>query len=366
MFTQQATYLHKDFVGNMNFIASVTGAIGEELAAVQEKALELGRQKPYTPSQIAGAMANLSLSGLKTTETNELIGTVLNLASAGRTDIEFAGQTAAAVMRATERMPSEMENVADIMAKTQARTSATVRDLSISSRQILGLASAAGHSSEELFAIIGLLRNLGQIPSTIGVYMRQILSFMARSRIQKDLKKMGVDVTASRKSFLTLVRELERVGADADKIMEIFLGPSGSLLNLLMNIGSDKIQALVSELENSEGFAQQVAIRQESGIYGAYRRRDSARQGLMHAAMENGLEWFLTRMADAQFEMYSRLASSKAGSLALGSTSLVGSFAGNAVSYLAQFGLAVIGVRELVTKAHYLELRRSSRDCGFS
>lgn len=71
-----------DFDSAMSKVAAVSGATGEDLQALRDKAREMGSQTKFSASEAAEAMNYMAMAGWKTTDMLSGIDGVMNLAAA--------------------------------------------------------------------------------------------------------------------------------------------------------------------------------------------------------------------------------------------------------------------------------------------
>lgn len=78
------------FESSMSKVSALSGATGDDLAALESKARELGSSTTFSASQAADALGYMALAGWDTQAMLAGVGPVLSLAQAGELDLAAA------------------------------------------------------------------------------------------------------------------------------------------------------------------------------------------------------------------------------------------------------------------------------------
>ena len=76
-----------DFDSSMSKVAAVSGAAGDDLQALRDKAREMGAQTKFSASEAADAMNYMAMAGWKTEDMLSGIEGIMNLAAASGEDL---------------------------------------------------------------------------------------------------------------------------------------------------------------------------------------------------------------------------------------------------------------------------------------
>ncbi|MBL4772011.1 MAG: phage tail tape measure protein, partial [Planctomycetes bacterium] len=146
-----------NFEKAMNRVRALSGATGEDLKALREQALLLGRTTVHSASEAATAQGLLAQAGFNTQEMLSTLPGVLNLASAGQIELASAANISANVLRGYNLEATQSGMVADVLAKAQASANVTIEELGEAFKMAGPLASAAGLDFNETAAALALV-----------------------------------------------------------------------------------------------------------------------------------------------------------------------------------------------------------------
>ncbi len=287
-------------------VKAVSGATGEEFDQLESLAKELGSTTQYSASQAADAMGFLAMAGFDATETITALPGVLDLAAAGALELGQAADIASNILSGYGLETHEIGRLNDVLAKTFTSTNVNLQMLGESFKYVGPVGASAGVQFEELSAAIGLLGNAGIQGSEAGTALRaSIARLLSPTKDVSDtLTELGVKVTDSAGDLLPLVdiiEQLETSGAKTADMMTIFGLEAGPAMQAIVSQGSEALRELSAELENSGGWAQNVAEIQMSGAAGAFNTFKAAVEGLaIEIAQAGALEWaanLATRLA---------------------------------------------------------------------
>jgi TP901 family phage tail tape measure protein len=288
-----------DFEASMNGVRAVTGASGKDFDALKDKAKELGSTTQFSASEAANAMEFLGMAGWETSDVLSGLPDVLNLAAASGLDLASAADISSNIMSGFGIKAEEAAKVSDVLAKAAASANVDVAMLGESMKYAAPLASAAGWSLEETAAAVGILGDAGIQGSMAGTGMNSILATLADTASSggKKLKEFGVaakDSNGEVRPLTDVLADLADEGADVADVIGIFGLEAGPKMQALLGRGSEGLRDLITDLENSEGAAEEMAAIRMEGFNGSVKELSSAFEGLMIAIGESGLLEYAT------------------------------------------------------------------------
>jgi len=283
-----------DFEAQLNRVRAVTGATGEEFAALETQARELGATTRFSASQAADAMGFLGMAGFEATEILGAMPSVLQLAAAANLDIASSADIASNILSGFALQTEELSEVNDALVATMTRTNTDLMMLGEAMKYVGPIAQGAGVSINETAAAIGLLGNAGIQGSMAGTTLRGVISNLLNvtGPAADVIERLGLVTTDSAGNFvglISVVKQLEESGASTADLMTIFGDRAGPGMAALVSQGSAALIDLTNELENSGGIAQEIADIQMQGLNGAMLELKSAVEGLFIAFAESGL-----------------------------------------------------------------------------
>ena len=283
------------FDDQMAKVAAVSGATGDELVSLREKAKELGATTAFSATEAAEGMEFLGMAGFKTNEILAGIGPTLALAAAGGVELGEAADIASDVGTAFGLAADEIGRVADVIAQTATSANTNVLMMGESFSKLAPIAKQTGQSIEETSAAIGLLANAGVKASEAGTATRNILMQLALPEVQKKLEDLGAavrdDVTDEFLPLMDILRNFDAATANMsgpEKLAlqtELFGKRSSAAVGILSTAG-DEIDNMRATMDNAEGAASRMAETMMSGLGGAGVQIKSAFEGLQIAIIE--------------------------------------------------------------------------------
>jgi TP901 family phage tail tape measure protein len=331
--------------------AAVTGAFGEEGAAVFAKlsdaARGLSEATGYTATEVANLMTELGRAGFNPDQVIAMTGAVLDLARASGTDATLASGIMAATIHQFGLEATDAARVADVLTHAANATFNSVESLGEALKYAGPVAADLGMSLEETAAILGTLGNVGIQGSMAGTTLRR-LSVISAAEAQKLQGIFGVSFVDAAGNLRPLVDVLGEVAAATNGLpnaqrVAIFAEAFGLLgitgASAIGGVAADT-RELTAELENANGVARKTAEAMNAGIGGAMRKLMAAVGGVALAfgdALAPTIQWLAagaSRLAGAlrdlvkNFPIIAQLAAGvTAGVFALGVAALVGGFA---------------------------------------
>ena len=95
-----AVKVFSNFDDQMRLAGAVSGTTGKAFEQLTEKAKQLDRETSFTASEVASGMVSLGRMGFSSTEIENSIWAMMNLAKATGTDLASASDIASNTMRA--------------------------------------------------------------------------------------------------------------------------------------------------------------------------------------------------------------------------------------------------------------------------
>ena len=233
-----------EFDKQMIKVKALTGATAEEYEALKKKAMEVGKTTIFTSEEAAIGMQKFALAGHKTKQIIEEIPPIFDLAAASGEDFVMIADMISDHMKNFNIKTSDMGHVADVLANTVSNTNVNVQMISESLKYVSNSAMSAGMDLETTTAAIGLMGDSALKSGRSGRYLVDALSSLKEAKVQRALKKMGVNVLDAQGKFVGFTNVMKQLDKVIDKnnpfktqgqLIEIF-GKQGSeaFMNILM------------------------------------------------------------------------------------------------------------------------------------
>lgn len=270
-----------DFEAAMSKVQALSGATGDELAALEKQARELGKTTVFSASEAAEGMAFLAMAGYDTNQIMSAMPGLLDLAAAGQLELGAAADITTNIMSGFNLEAEKTGQVADVLAKAAASANTSVEQMGDAMSYVGPVAAGAGWSLEETAAAIGVLSNAGIQGQRAGTALRGVIAALQNPTGQtaKALKALGLsadDVNPSVHSLSDILKTLEEAGLDSATAMQLVGRESGPALIAMMNVGSEGLSQFTTELENSEGAAKEMATTMMDNLRGSIEEMKSA------------------------------------------------------------------------------------------
>lgn len=275
-----------DFQRVTNELDAVTGATALQSKAMQNLAIQLGKETKFAITDVAQGMAEMGRTGLTTTQILGAAKPVADLAAAGLLGMGDAGMIATNVMKAMGMQVGDLGRITDVMAATAARSNTTVAGLGDSFSKVGATAANAGIPMEAMGAALGVLGDAGIEASETGTGLRNIILRLsgAVEPAAKQMAALGIVTRDSSGQMLPFGQQLRNVSEalagldpesrDAARVKIFGVRAQGAAALLMQNLGA--FDDFEEALRNSGGAAQRMAEVQMKGLPGAFDRFRSA------------------------------------------------------------------------------------------
>jgi TP901 family phage tail tape measure protein len=159
-------------------IRARTGATADEMARVDEMALQMGADTKYSSTQAAEAMLQLLSSGYDLNQTFAALPGVLNAAAASGMDLGFTADVVTDALAMWKLGAEDANRVSDALARGASASSAEISDLALGLGNVGPIAAQFGLSIEDTVAILAAFSERGIKGAEAGTQLRSMLSNM--------------------------------------------------------------------------------------------------------------------------------------------------------------------------------------------
>ncbi|HRM29954.1 MAG TPA: phage tail tape measure protein [Acinetobacter johnsonii] len=280
-----------DFEKQMSAVQSVLDLEkqSEAMKKLTADARKWGAASSFSPGEAAQAQFALGSGGFNTDQILKSLGGTLQLAEAGKVELERAAQIAVGTLNGFGLAASEIGRVNDVFLKGTNLTATSVDGLGETMKYVAPIAKAYGASIEQATAMTGLLGNNNILDTQAGTTLRSIMTRFAGppKEASKAFDKLKIKTKDSNGNLRDMSDILAEVNVATKKMgsgerLDIFKDIAGqeavSGFAVLVdqsavfdkNTGQtvNKIKELTKELENSEGAAARAASILKDNIAG--------------------------------------------------------------------------------------------------
>lgn len=268
-----------DFDSAMANVAAISGATGDDLQALRDKAREMGEKTKFSASEAADAMSYMAMAGWKTGDMLSGIEGIMNLAAASGEDLATTSDIVTDALTAFGLTAEDSAHFADILAAASSNANTNVSMMGETFKYCAPVAGALGYSAEDVAEAIGLMGNAGIKSTQAGTALRTMMT-----KLQGELKLSGEalgEVKIQTANADGSMRELSDILADcrtafskmseseAAAAAETLVGKNAmSGFLALMNSAPGDIDKLRNAIENCDGSAEDMAAIMQDNLNG--------------------------------------------------------------------------------------------------
>lgn len=115
-----------DFDTGMSNVAAISGATGDDLDALRDKAREMGAATKFSASEAADAFGYMAMAGWKTDDMMSGIAGIMNLAAASGEDLATTSDIVTDALTAFGLSAEDSEHFADVLAAASSNANTNV------------------------------------------------------------------------------------------------------------------------------------------------------------------------------------------------------------------------------------------------
>lgn len=259
-----------DFDAGMSKVAAISGATGDDLDALRDKAREMGAKTKFSASEAASAMEYMAMAGWKTEDMLGGIEGIMNLAAASGEDLATTSDIVTDALTAFGLTAQDSAHFADILAAASSNANTNVAMMGETFKYCAPIAGALGFSAEDVAEAIGLMANAGIKSTQAGTALRTIMNNLS-GEVKITGKALG-EVTIATTNTDGSMRELSDILADCRgafsllsesekaQAAEALVGKNAlSGFLALMNAGDADIEKLANSIDHcSDTFVKTV------------------------------------------------------------------------------------------------------------
>lgn len=253
-----------DFEKSMSNVKALSGATGDELLSLENKARELGAATTKSATDAADALGYMALAGFDTNEMLEGLEPILRLSEAGAFDLATASDLATDSMAGLGVTTETLNTYLDQVSQTAANSNTDIQQLMEAFINVGSTTHSLGIETHEAAAALGVMANSGTKGYEAGTKLNSILTRMtAQSSIAtKAWKGLGVEVYDNKGNFRGLTTILsetkEKLKDYSDEQAQTFLKAAVGTDNIvdfknLLNATGGELESLTQTVKDSDG-----------------------------------------------------------------------------------------------------------------
>jgi TP901 family phage tail tape measure protein len=296
-----------DFEAQMSKVSAISGATGDDLQALEDKAKQLGIDTKFSATDAGQAFEYMAMAGWKTEQMLDGVSGIMDLAAASGEDLASVSDIVTDAMTAFGLSAEQSTHFADVLAKASSNANTNVGLMGETFKYVAPVAGAMGFSVEDTATAIGLMANAGIKGSQAGTALRSMFSRLAKptDEVETAMTKLGLSITNSDGSM----RELDEIMADLRKgfdglteaeqtqIAAQLAGQEAmSGLLAIVNTSEAEFNKLANAVNNADGAAKDMAATMANNLQGKLTLLKSSAEGF-GLALYDKIQTPLTEMA---------------------------------------------------------------------
>lgn len=286
-----------DFEAQMSKVSAISGATGDDLQALEDKAKQLGIDTKFSATEAGQAFEYMAMAGWKTEQMLDGVAGIMDLAAASGEDLASVSDIVTDAMTAFGLSADQSTHFADVLAKASSNANTNVGLMGETFKYVAPVAGAMGFSVEDTATAIGLMANAGIKGSEAGTALRSMFSRLAKptDEVESAMKKLNLSITNSDGSM----KELDEIMADLRKgfdglteseqtqIAAQLAGQEAmSGLLAIVNTSESEYNKLSDAVNNADGAAKDMAATMSNNLQGQLTLMKSSAEGFGLAIYE--------------------------------------------------------------------------------
>lgn len=345
-----------DFEAAMSKVSAISGATGDDLQKLTEKAKEMGAKTKFSATESAQAFEYMAMAGWKTDDMLNGIEGIMNLAAASGEDLATTSDIVTDALTAMGLQASDSGHFADVLAAASSNSNTNVGMMGETFKYVAPVAGALGYNIEDLSQAIGLMANSGIKSTQAGTALRSILTRLAKppKEAAAAMEKYCISMKNSDGSMKSLMEVMENMRdslrglpKDEKAAAAAALGGQEAMSGLLsiVNASDTDFKKLASSIKNADGASEKMANTMNDNLKGSITIAGSALEGFGINVYEK-MEKPLKSAVDAGTEDINRLSSAFTADGLNGVVEEAGKIFNDTCDEVDKFGPAAEGIVE--------------------
>lgn len=280
-----------DFEAKMSEVQAISGATSKDLAALTDKAKEMGAATKFSATESAEALKYMSMAGWDTEQMVSGLPGIMNLAAASGENLGTVSDIVTDAMTAFGLQASDSAHFADVLAKASSSSNTNVGLMGETFKYVAPIAGSMKYSIEDTATAIGLMANAGIKGGEAGTALRSILTRLVKppKEAAEALDELGISAQNSDgtvKPLREVIGDLREkfAGLDDSQKAQYAASIAGqeAMSGLLAVVGASDsdFNKLTKAINNADGAAEKQANTMNNNLKGALYELSSAAEAV--------------------------------------------------------------------------------------
>lgn len=290
---------YKNFQAQMSTVQAISGATGDSLKRLTDKAKEMGATTQFSATEAGQAMEYMAMAGWSDQQMLSGISGIMNLAGASGESLARVSDIVTDALSAFGLKAEQSGHFADVLAAATSKSNTNVSMMGETFKYVAPIAGAMKFSIEDTSLAIGLMANAGIKGSEAGTALRSTLTRLVKppSDAAKALDALGIKAANADGSIKPLRQTLldlrsrfkgmtEEQKAQAAASIAGQEAMSGFLA--MMNESDENFAKLANAVDTANGAAEKMNLIKNDNLAGDVKALQSAWESLQLTIMEGG------------------------------------------------------------------------------
>lgn len=281
-----------DFEAGMSKVSALSGATGDDLKMLEDKAREMGASTKYSATESAEALSYMALAGWDAEQMAAGLEPSLKLAGAAGMDLALATDIVTDTMSMFGMEASEATKMTDMLAYAQANSNTDVQQLGEALKYCGASANAMGYDLADTTALLGIFADQSLKGSSAGTTLNAMFRDM-KAKAEDGAIAIGkknvsiVDANGNYRDMTDILADVQKATegmtqAERDMALSSIWGTEALKgVNMAFEAGVPKIREFEEGIRNSDGAANEMYDTMQNNLQGAIDNMKSAFEGLL-------------------------------------------------------------------------------------
>ena len=268
-----------DFDSEMSKVAAISGATGDDIDSLRDKAREMGAKTKFSASEAAQGMQYMAMAGWKTQDMMDGLEGIMNLAAASGEDLATTSDIVTDALTAFGLSAKDSSHFSDILAAASSNANTNVSMMGETFKYAAPVLGSLGYSAEDAALAIGLMANAGIKSSQAGTALRSAITNLAKptDTVAAAMDKYGISLTDSEGNMLSLREVMEQLreklgglseAEQANAAASLFGKEAMSGMLAIINGSDADFNKLSDAIANCDGTSEKMAETMNDNLQG--------------------------------------------------------------------------------------------------
>lgn len=290
---------YKNFQAQMSTVQAISGATGDSLKRLTDKAKEMGATTQFSATEAGQAMEYMAMAGWSDQQMMAGISGIMNLAGASSESLARVSDIVTDALSAFGLKAEESGHFADVLAAATSKSNTNVSMMGETFKYVAPIAGAMKFSIEDTSLAIGLMANAGIKGSEAGTALRSTLTRLVKppSDAAKALDALGIkaanadgSIKPLRQTLLDLRSKFKGMTAEQKAQAAASIAGQEAMSGFLamMNESDENFAKLANAVDTANGAAEKMNLVKNDNLAGDVKALQSAWESLQLTIMEGG------------------------------------------------------------------------------